>query len=274
VPDAPLPADASICSVSVLGDELLALLVPVDRISCVSKLADDPEVSNVSGHYPVPIPRLAARVEPVLAARPDVVIAAPWNGRGFLELLETSGIEAVVLEEASDLAAVRSQLIALGDRLGASESAGRAARRFDLTLAAVDEALAGIDERPRVLAFSHSVVAGKSTTVDAMIERAGGVNAAAAAGVVGHRRLGDEQIVALDPDVLLLGYDPGENPRAVIEAYPQLARTRAARRGDVVVLAPRQLTTVSPYIAEGVLALARALHPERFPAQRAADDGE
>jgi iron complex transport system substrate-binding protein len=251
-----------------MGDELLALLVPVERVVCVSQLVDDAETSNVAGHFPAEIPRLAARVEPVLAAGPDAVIAAPWNGRAFLDLLERSGRRAIVLDEVRDLEDIRAQLLRLGAALGEEERAERVAATFDSKLARVDSVLGGAHSQPRVLAFSHSVVAGSGTTVDAMIRRAGGVNAAAEAGIEGHVRIRDEQLVALDPDVLLLGYDPGEEAGIVIKAYPQLGRTRAARAGSVIVLDPRQLTTASPFIVDGVLALARELHPRLFRQER------
>ena len=73
-----------------------------------------------------------------------------------------------------------------------------------------------------------------------------------------------EQIIAADPDWLLLGFDPGERADRLLEAYPLLAKTRAAREGRLLVLAPRLLTTVSPFLVAGAERLARALHPDVF----------
>jgi iron complex transport system substrate-binding protein len=270
LPEAPPPAPVPqrICSVSLAGDEMLFQLVPAGRVACVSSFADDAEVSNVAGRFPAAIPRLVARTEPVIATRPDLVVAAPWNDRGFLSGLASLGVPSVTIAPAEDFAGIERALVELGRALG-PEAEARArgeAAAMNARLAALDRALAAVPaaKRPRVLSLSHLVVAGSGTTVDALIRRAGGVNAAAAAGIEGHRKLAAEQILALDPDVLLLGQGLDTDAAAVLRAYPLLEATRAARGGHVILLSPRLLTTVTPYLVEGAEQLARQLHPEAF----------
>ncbi len=265
-PAAPVPQ--RICSVSLAGDEMLFLLVPPARVVCVSSFADDREVSNVAGRYPATIPRLVARTEPVIATRPDLIVAAPWNDRAFLAGLAALGVPSVTIEPAEDFPGIERALLALGRVLGpeAEAKAREQAAAMDARLAALDRALAAVPEakRPRVLSLSHLVVAGSGTTVDALIRRAGGINAAAAAGVEGHRKLATEQILALDPDVLLLGQGLDTDAAAVLSAYPLLEATRAAKSGRVILLPPKLLTTVTPYLVEGAEQLARKLHPDAF----------
>ncbi|RMG45306.1 MAG: ABC transporter substrate-binding protein [Acidobacteria bacterium] len=258
VPQAPARPER-ICSVSLAGDELLALLVPVERVVCVSALADDPETSNVAGFYPPAIPRLSANIEPVIASRPDLVVAAPWNEGGFLRLLARSGIPSLVLDEVRDFDGLRALVVRLGERLGEPERARAVVADLDRRLEALRSRRPEPGARPRVLSLSHSVVAGAGTTVDALIRAAGGRNAAAEAGVTGHRKLSVERILAIDPDVLLLGFDPGGSPDAALASTPALASMRAVREGRVVVLPPRLLTTVSPHLIEGAERLAAAL---------------
>lgn len=255
-----------ICSLSVAGDELLALLVPNNRVVCASTFVDDPEISNVAGKIPARVPRLTARIEPVLNSRPDLVLLAPWNEAGFARLLEKTGIRIYTLEEANTFPEIRRSVLAMAEVLGAVPQAQALVAQFDSKLADIDRRLTGIVFKPRVLAFSHLVVAGKGTTVDALIQRAGGRNAVAEIGLNGHQQLSLERIIALDPDWLLLGFDPGVSKDKVLEAYPLLQKTRAAREGRVLVMAPKRLTTVTPFLAEGVLELARTLHPESFKA--------
>jgi iron complex transport system substrate-binding protein len=255
-----------ICSVSLAGDELLALLVPRERVVCVSSLVDDPVMSNAAGHFPESVPRLGARIEPVLAQRPDLVVAAPWNRGGFLELLERSSVRALVLEPVVDFEDIRREVLRVGQATGAGERAARIVSRLDARLAALDRRLTGLGHRPRVLSFSHMIVAGEGTTVDTLIRRAGGRNAAREAELQGHAKVSMEQLLTLDPDVLLLGFDSEGSPERLFEAYPHLSALRAVRADRVIVLPPRKLTTVTPHLVEGVEALARALHPERMPA--------
>lgn len=259
-------APQRICSVSLMGDELLFLLVSPARVVCVSTFADDAEVSNVAGRYPATVPRLVARTEPVLATRPELVVAAPWNDRAFLAGLKGLGLRSLTLDAAKDFEGIERTLLTLGRAVGAEDAARARIAEMHARLAGLERALARAEPltRPRVLSLSHLVVAGSGTTVDALIRRAGGINAAAAAGVEGHRKLSSEEILALDPDVLLLGQGLDSDASKVLRAYPQLEATRAAKSGRVILLPPRLLTTVSPFLVEGAEQLARKLHPEAF----------
>ena len=255
-----------VCSVSLAGDELLALLLPVDRIACVSPWADDEATSNVRGHYPPGVLRVAAHVEPVLGRRPDLVIAAPWNNGEFLEQIRRIGVPVHVIRSIASIDEMRAELRDLGRLLGTEARARDVIARLDARVAALRAAVAPVKATaPRVLSFSHLVVAGEDTSVDTLIELAGGINAARELGISGHRKASLEALVALDPDVLLLGFEPGVSAEQVLAAYPPLAMTRAAREGRVVLMPPRLLTTVTPYLLEGARRLAEALHPEIAP---------
>jgi iron complex transport system substrate-binding protein len=265
---AALPALAEppqrICSVSLAGDELLALLVPKERVVCVSTLIDDAAMSNAADHFGPSVARLSARIEPVLARRPDLVLAAPWNRGGFLELLERADVRAAILRPAVDFDDIRASVRRVGWLTGTEARAGEVIARLDARLEQIDRRLRGVSPRPRVLSFSHMIVAGSGTTVDTLIRRAGGRNAGAEAGLEGHAKVSIERLLTIDPDVLLLGFDADGSRERLFEAYPHLSALRAVREDRVIVLPPRQLTTVTPHLVDGVEALARALHPERM----------
>ncbi len=259
-------APSRVCSVSLAGDELLALLLPVGRVACVSPWADDEATSNVRGRYPKDVLRVAAHVEPVLGRRPDLVIAAPWNNGEFLEQIRRTGVPVHVIRSIASLDEMRAELRDLGRLLGVEARAREVVARLDRQVAALRAAVAPVREPPpRVLSFSHLVVAGDDTSVDTLIDLAGGVNAARELGISGHRKAPLEALVALDPDVLLLGFEPGVSVEQVLAAYPPLAMTRAAREGRVVLMPPRLLTTVTPHLLEGARRLAEALHPDIAP---------
>ncbi|MCE5245528.1 MAG: ABC transporter substrate-binding protein [Candidatus Polarisedimenticolia bacterium] len=254
-----------ICSLSLASDEMLALLAPPGKIVCVSNLADDPELSNVARRFAPSIPRLASRIEPVLAARPDLVVLTPWNDPAVVDLLHRTGVATTTVPDAWNFETIRAATLDLGKRVGAERRAAEIVADMDKRLGDLDRRLAGAKERPRVLSFSHLIVAGTGTTVDTLIRRAGARNAAAEIGLKGHKQAPLERIIALDPDWLLLGFDPGDDAAKILEAYPLLKKTRAAREGRVIVMRPRLMTTVSPFLVDGAFELARALHPAAFP---------
>lgn len=251
-----------ICSLSLAGDELLTLIASPARVICVSRLADDPLVSNVVGRYPPAVARLAAQIEPVLGARPDLVVVAPWNDPAFVELVRRAEVPTFTLPDAESFEDIAAAVLELGRRIGSLEQAQSVVAAMNRRLEALDRRVATTAARPRVLSFSHLIVAGAGTTFDALVRRAGGRNAAAEMGVVGHQQVPLERILLADPDWLVLGFDPGEKPEAVLAAYPLLGTTRAAKEGRVVVMSPKTLTTVTPFLVDGAEALARTLHPE------------
>ncbi len=273
--DAPAspPAPRRICSVSLAGDELLALLVPADRVVCVSRYADDPDLAACAGHWPPAIPRLAASLEAVLARRPDLVVAAPWNRADFLRTLRHVAVPVLVLPDVRGFEDVRRAVLDLGRAVKETERARRIVRDMDARLAGLARRLAGVTRRPRVLFFSHLVVAGAETTIDEVIDRAGGRNAARELGITGHRRVSLEAILSLDPDVLLVGRGGGDSLAAALAAWPALRNLRAVREGRTCEVPARFLTTVGPALARGAEAVARCLHPGRFSADSRGKDG-
>ncbi len=250
-----------ICSVSLAGDEYLALLVDSERVVCVSRYVDDVTLSNVVGHFPPSIARVSSQLEKLIVRDPDLMLVAPWNSQDFLAALKRSGVRALVLANATSFDEIRGELLRLGEAFGGRERAVRLAAELDNKL----KELAGLAARPegsarlRVLSFSHAIVAGQGTTIDELICRAGALNAAAEIGVHGYSKVAMERIIALDPDVLLLGFDEGESLQKLLRAYPLLAKTRAARQGRIIILSPHLLTTVTPFLADGALELARRL---------------
>ena len=81
-----------------------------------------------------------------------------------------------------------------------------------------------------------------------------------------------EELVAADPELILLGtasYDPTiATPEAALEvvrARPGWAELTAVRGGNVVPYLDDIVTTrPGPRIVDGLEALARAIHPDRF----------
>ena len=130
-------APQRICSTSLAGDELLALLVEPERVACVSSYADDPGASNVAGRFPATIPRIPGRIEPVLGARPDLVVVAPWNDPDFRSLLAASGVRSEVLPNVVTFEDIEEEVRHLGRLFGVEQRAEEVNREMKAKLAAV-----------------------------------------------------------------------------------------------------------------------------------------
>ena len=154
--------------------------------------------------------------EALAAARPDLVIQ--WGDRGdaIVAPIRNLGMPVLTLRYGDSLLAA-DWLRLTGTALGKRERGEALANWFERRVAEIEHRAAAIPEpqRPRVLylmrARSALQVAGKGTSMDGDIRRAGGINPAAA--LPNFAQVSIEQILAWNPDVILLNnFEPGLMP--------------------------------------------------------------
>jgi iron complex transport system substrate-binding protein len=104
--------------------------------------------------------------------------------------------------------------------------------------------------------------AGPGSFADELLREAGGDNVVVAGGA--YPTLGLEQLLRLDPDVILdgSGDTPGASRVAAKRDDPGWSKLRALRAGRVRALAASVVLRPGPRIAEGLAAVAKALHGE------------
>jgi iron complex transport system substrate-binding protein len=253
-----------IASITLGTDEILAELVPVERVVGVTYLVDDPEISNVPGRYPAKIPRLRdGGAERIIDLDADLVCVAPYNSADFLKVIERSGLATYRNEANTSIDAIETGILALGDRVGERGRADEIVARMRARRAAVAERLRSVAHRPRVLYWSAGFTAGKGSTIDDILREAGGVNVAAEREHAS-AEISPEQVIAADPDFILSSLWSADERASTIENHPLLRSLRAVAEKRVIAIEGRYLTTVSQFVVEGEERLARRLHPDCF----------
>ncbi len=199
-------------------------------------------------------------LEAILALRPDLVTGTRGpSGRGLADTLASRGV-ATYFPEAESRVAIGAMLRGLGERTGTASGAERLILRIDERLSRIAAALEG-RRRPRaLLLFGRApiVVAGPGSFPSEMLSLAGADNAQTR----GDRypTIGLEHALALDPDVVLDAAMGGEGA-PIGPGTPGWERLRAVRAGRVHRLSDMNVLRPGPSFAEGVTALALALHP-------------
>jgi iron complex transport system substrate-binding protein len=256
---------ARIASLTLATDEMLAELVPAERLVAVTFLADDPEISNVAGHYPDRIVRFRQmNLEQIVALAPDLVCVAPYNTADPLKLLERSGLSLYRNDAFQSIDEIEASVTRLGARVGEPQRARTLVESMRTRRRRLAKQLHDLPSRPRVLYWAAGYTAGLGTTIDDMIREGGGVNVAAELGLEGSPEIASERVVAADPDVVLLARWKAEDRQGRITSHPILRQLRAVREGHVITIEGRYLTSVSSHAIAGAEHLARALHPGRF----------
>ena len=259
-----------IVSLAPSNTEIVCALGACDLLVGVTDFDDfPPEVADVDDV----VIAASVDVELVVAAEPDLVLAAgnELTPTAVIEQLDELGLPVLVLyPETLDEVYADIQLIgaALDRAQEADDLVGGLEGRVADVVAAVEGA-----ERPATLyevfySEGTTYTAGKGSFLASLLELAGATPVTGdAQGVIGA-----EELVTADPELILLGtasYDPS---MADAETAIQTVRARsgwedlaAVRDGDVVPYLDDIVTTrPGPRIVDGLEALARAIHPDRF----------
>src|SRR5262249_42878670 len=130
-----------------------------------------------------------------------------------------------------------------------------------------------VANRPRVLYWSAGFTAGHRSTIDDIIREAGGINVATERRLEESAEISPEQVIAADPEYILLSKWSTDDREGRIENHPLLRNLRAVKEQRVITIEGRYLTSVSHFVVEGAERLARKLHPDRFEKDGAASSG-
>ena len=256
-----------IVSQALASDEMLFPMIAPERLVGLSALSRDPKYSNVlaeARRHPAPS---IDSPEDIVRLRPDLIFVTTYSRAEMVEVLEASGAPVYRLANFDDLDGVTANLRRIGAAVGEEAAAERVVAEMQRRLAAVAARRAG---RPpmRVLSFSGGFTAGRGTTFDDIVRRAGGINEAAARGLEKFPRLSEEQVLAWNPDVLVAGVLPGEaeTVRSRLLNGPGTGQTTAGRRNQIVLFETRHLLAVSQHVVDAVEQLADSL--DAFQAAR------
>jgi len=243
------------------------------RLVAVDTFSDyPPEASTIQ-------PRLATypgpSVETIVGLKPDVVLSLAERTDDLAQI-RRQGIPVLKLFPRDFDAAV--QTIGTLGRLYGTPDAAQAivadmlARRDAVTAAVADA------PRPRVLEELDAsepdkpFVAGPNGFYGQLIDLAGGTNIFDdLPGDVG--QVGAEAIVERDPEIIILtDADLPFNPQTpeMVAARPGWDGITAVQSGAIYAVQASLYSSPGPRLIDGLEALARLLHPDRFPAPAAA----
>lgn len=234
-----------------------------DRLVGATRFCDYPpealRVPRVGG-------MLDVSVEKVVDLAPDLVLASSDSNRAVtLTQLRDLGISVAELD-ASDFEGVLRQTVTVGRLIGEEVTAARLTAKLRERAARVARAVAGA-RRPRVLYLvwaDPAIVPGRGTVIDDLLHRAG-AECISAAEAIPWPRYSLEQIVAVRPEVIIMGrHGSGQTERAVERWRREGLSLPAFENGRVYVIDGDLVHRPGPRVIDGLEALARLIHPGRL----------
>ena len=202
--------------------------------------------------------------ELVLQLAPDLVLCSPFNSALMSE--QSAALPLLSLPQPRDLDELHRIVTLLGRVLGVEERSRELLADVDRRVAALR---ASAPRRAGLGAVSYSNFggsgwsAGAGTMTDELLRLAGLRNLTAeVGGARGEVRMTFEDLVAYDPDVIVLPARFGEassGTEAVLRGEPSLAGVAAVHKGMLVRLHPRFFSSGSQEIVAGAEVVARAV---------------
>ena len=204
-------------------------------------------------------------VEKIVALRPTLVVGARGPaGPALAQALEARGI-ATFFPETESIPQIEAMITDLGARLGHQAGAAAAVETIEVARRKVGAERAGKARVRAIFLFDVAplVVAGPGSFPDGLMREAGGDNVIKAGGA--YPTLGLEQLLALDPDVILDGAGDDHAPAgasrvAALRDAPGWRKLTAQREHHVQQLSGSVVLRPGPRIGDGLVAVARALH--------------
>lgn len=256
-------------------DEILAAIVPLERIKAFSKWAGDPEITFITSEQAAAVgSKVSENTEAIVALRPDLVFVSVATADSLVKNLEDMGIPVYVAGSPKTVKAVRQKV------LGVAAAAGETAKG-QLVVAQMDQHLSELENKLQVIpkaqekvvmAFSFiGAIGRKDNLLDDIFTYAHVRNGAAEAGLdQGSNALSKEKIIAIDPDVFLLptwNFDSNNDVKKYARQVaddPAFKNIKAIKNNRLEFVSDRYRYVASQHVTDSVEAVARAVYPEIF----------
>ncbi|MEJ2706219.1 MAG: cobalamin-binding protein [Anaerolineales bacterium] len=237
-----------------------AQVVGRDDFSDYPNQAQDlPSIGGSFGDY---------NLEAIVDLDPDLVLASELNTSEQVKALEDLGLKVYLLSNPEALDGMYENLHIVAQLTGHDQEAGEFVDSLKARVAAVDERLASVSERPLVFYEIDSTdpnapyTAGAGTFINRLIERAKGENLGLAMDVP-YGQISLEELVVQDPDIILLGDSVWGG--VTVEDVQQRSgwQDLSAVSGERVYPFDDNLVSrPGPRLVDGLETLADLLHPQ------------
>lgn len=201
VPRARAPAvPQRIVSINLCADQLVLALADRKQIAGLTKNATDPEMSGEAATARG-LPLFSNSAEQILAIEPDLIVGMPASRSAALAALPEQSYPLLNLATANSLEEIYTSIRQTAVAVGHPE-------RGDALIARMQGELAGLPKpgRDRVAAYyqRRGYMTGTGTLIDDLMKRAGLVNLAGKLGKPPLSQLSLEEMVAAQPDYLIV----------------------------------------------------------------------
>ena len=209
-------------------------------------------------------------IEKVISLNPDLILAEDIHKHEVIPALEGKGSKVIAIVP-HNLQEVMESIILIGRVTGTEDKALQIMDDMNNKIQAITNKTNEIkdQERPKVLyVIWHTPImsVGNDTRIHELIEKAGGINIAAAAGE-GYPTLALEEIISVNPQVIIVNkeeYEGGDISLQFVLNESRLAVVDASKNGRIYGINADLTNRPTPRIVQALELMAKMLHPKIF----------
>lgn len=220
------------------------------------------KVKNITGKSP--------SVETIMGYKPDLVVMPNNSDVTKIKVLRSAGLKVLVTTTPYNLPDMKKRVAFVAEALHAEEQGKVLLAKIDEKLAALHKCRETVKDKPRVLlAFSKDGAFGRAGgLLDNFCKESGIKNGAADRGLKRLGHLSKEQVIEVNPDIVLLPKSlSGDNKIAEeIANDPAYQNLKAFKNKNFIYLDERLYNyNISQYAFDAAYLLARGVYPEYLP---------
>ncbi|OAN43839.1 ABC transporter substrate-binding protein [Chloroflexus islandicus] len=255
-------------------DRVVSLSGDITEIIFALGMGDSVVGVDISATYPAEktkaLPSIGYQrrlnAEGILSLNPTLVIGNEFAGPPeALAQVQAAGVPLALTANPPTLEAPAQKIIFVARALGIPQRGYALAGQVEAEIARARAEASALPRQPRVLFLylrgtDVQQVAGANTAIDAMITAAGGINAAAEAGIVNYAPLSPEVVIAAQPDVILVLTKGLESVGGIdgLLSIPGLADTPAGQQRRVIDFDDLYLNGMGPRTGQALADLVAA----------------
>lgn len=242
-----------------------------DKLVGIEAKADSRPIYAMAAPQLLELPNVGTakefNMEGCIALEPELVIL-PKRLKDSADTMTELGIPVILVSPESHQELV-DMIDLIGQATGTEEKASKLIEYYNTELAAVAELTKNISEEPRVYMTGNSAylsTAPKDMYQASLIAAAGGVNAAEAIDGDNWTDVSYEQIIAMNPEIMVIPAEAGYSKEDVL-GDAQLAQITAVKEGRVYQM-PKGFEAWDspvPSCTLGIRWLLNALHEDLYP---------
>jgi cobalamin transport system substrate-binding protein len=203
----------------------------------------------------------AIDVDAAIALRPDLVVATQTADQLDVGRIQRATDAAVYIQPAASLRNVEQGAIDIGFLVGAAPEARQLVGRIEQDVATIQERLASVAPVSVFVDTGFFITVSDRSLLGDLVKRAKGASVAGPSPGPGPFPLSD--LRDANPQYVLTTSD-SDTTLETLRANPVTANLAAVRKKRVEVVPAALVQRAGPRVAQGLEAIARALHPDAF----------